>query len=366
MKVVHINGGGETGGGKSYLVTILPELRQAGINAELVVFSEGMLSEEARALGLPLHCLGVSRMMSLDLFTRLYRLLKTMKPDIVHTHGGRANLYGRLAARLAGVPRIITTVHSHADLDYATALHNLWFSTVDRLTWFLADHFIAVSGELGQSLRRRGVPARKVTVIHNGITEAPDEGIDLRTEFGIARGPVICAIGRHVPVKRFDVLIRAMANVVTIVPDATLLFVGEGPLEGENRQLVERLRLGPHVHFAGYRRDARKVLKSADLFVMSSDMEGLPIVLLEALSARVPVVATAVGGIPEVIIHGENGLLVRQGEPEELSQAIVACLLDPEAARQRAKAGRRWFEQHATGIAMALKTAEVYHSREVQ
>jgi hypothetical protein len=99
MRVLHINGGGDTGGGKSHLLALLPELCKQGIDAELAVFSDGLLAEEAAALRVSVHCLGVKHMMSLTLLRRLSRLLLTLKPDIVHTHGGRANFYGRAAGR---------------------------------------------------------------------------------------------------------------------------------------------------------------------------------------------------------------------------------------------------------------------------
>ncbi|MBS3938240.1 MAG: glycosyltransferase [Peptococcaceae bacterium] len=360
MKVVHINGGGETGGGKSHLVTLLPELRRAGCDASLIVFSEGLLAREARAAGIPTTCLGVSRMMSLRLFKALLRLLREQQPDIVHTHGGRANLYGRLAARLAGVRCVVTTVHSYSDLDYGKAWHNTWFSLVDRLTWSLTDRFIAVSRDLGHSLNKRGVRSDRVAVVHNGITPWEGSGIALAKEFSLPAGPIICAVGRFVAVKRFDVLLQAMAIVQTALPAATLLLVGEGPLLGSLEALAKHLKIEGRVIFTGYRRDARAILSSADVFVMSSDMEGLPIVLLEALSAGVPMVATAVGGIPEVVWSGETALLVPRGHPQALAEAISTCLQEREAAKLRAARSKQWFLQHGTAQAMSDKTLALY------
>jgi len=360
MKVVHINGGGETGGGKSHLVTLLPHLRAAGCDASLIVFTPGLLEQEARAMGVPTTCLGVSRMMSFKLFQRLYQLLKTEKPNMVHTHGGRANLYGRLAARLAGIKCIVTTVHSYSDLDYNKAWHNTWFSLVDRLTWVFNDYFIAVSHDLGNSLATRGVVPHRIAVVHNGITPWQGQRVDLRHAFSLGPGPVICAVGRFVPVKRFDILLKAMSKVLEALPDANLVLVGEGPEEGDMRLFAQALGIEKRLSFIGYRQDARAILSSADIFVMSSDMEGLPIVLLEALAALVPVVATRVGGIPEVVEGDRTAILVPNNNPHALAEALVATLADKTAAEHRAALGLHWFKENGTAGAMTNKTLALY------
>lgn len=360
MKVLHINGGGDTGGGKSHLLALLPELCKHGIAAELAVFSTGLLAEEAAALGLSVHCLGVKHMMSLTLLRRLRHLLLLLKPDIVHTHGGRANFYGRLAARLAGVPLVVTTVHSHIDLDYAALLPNLWFSSVDKLTRRLADHFIAVSHELGAALITQGVTGERISVVHNGIPDVTVPPLKLQATFGLTPGPVLCAVGRLVPVKRFDILLKAMQSVLASVPECKLVIVGDGPLEAELKHLAAELSLTRAVIFAGYRLDARAIIAGADVFVVSSDMEGLPIVLLEALAAKVPIVATAVGGMPEIIVPQTTGLLVPPRDPDKLADALVLTLLNREASALRARAGHAWFSTHATAHVMAAKTAAVY------
>lgn len=360
MKVLHINGGGDTGGGKSHLVALLPELRRLGLDAELVTFSPGLLADEVSMLGVPVHCLGISHMMSLTLLRRLCSLLVRLRPDLVHTHGGRANFYGRLAARLAGVPIVVTTVHSHIDLDYAALLPNLWFSLVDRLTWFLAHHFIAVSQELGNTLGGRGIAPGRLSVVYNGIVEERAEPCDLRAMFSLSSGPIVCALGRLVPVKRFDVLLRAMARVIRHVPEAKVILIGDGPLLKELERLAMQLDIGHAVLFVGYRRDARRLLAVCDAFVMSSDMEGLPIVLLEAMAASVPVVATSVGGIPEVVAVPLTGLLVPPDNPHVLADAIIQSLTQPDAAASRARAGKAWVDEHGTARVMAEKTAAVY------
>lgn len=361
MKVLQINGGGDTGGAKSHIVALLPELRNLGLQTELLCFSPGLLSQEVAALGIPTHCLGFGSLISPTLLWKLYRYLKKVRPDIVHTHGGRANLYGRIAAKLAGVPVVVTTVHSHIDLDYAIPWQNRWYAVVDKCTWSLADGLIAVSTELAQALVQKGLARRKVRVVHNGITAGELGSVAVHTEFALpSSAKVVCAVGRLVPVKRFDILLEALAIVLVQYPDTHLLLVGEGPLEHELKDRAKDLGLATHITFTGYRRDARAIMRAADVFVVSSDMEGHPIVLLEALSGKVPVVATAVGGIPEVITSGNNGLLVDPRNPVGLAHAISSILENPSAARVMAERGKTWVDNNATAAAMAKKTVELY------
>lgn len=361
MKVIHVNAGGETGGGKSHLLALLPKLRTLGVDASLLCFSAGLLSQEAQESGIPTHTLGVSSMLSPRLMVGLYQYFKASAPDIVHTHGGRANLYGRLAARLAGVPLVVTTVHSHTDLDYTSPWQNMWFATVDRATWGLADGLIAVSEQLQSALLRRGMKQSKVRVVHNGIEDICSKPLAVHEEFNLPiESVVLCAVGRFVPVKRFDLLLTAMLKVVETNPNALLLLVGDGPLEQQLRETSVQLGLGAHVKFAGYRCDVRSIMESSAAFVMSSEMEGLPIVLLEALAGKVPIVATSVGGIPEIITTEENGLLVAPHNSGALAEAIERVLARPIEAQARAVNGRKWFEEHATAEAMARKTLSIY------
>ncbi len=365
MKVFVVNGGGDTGGGKTHLVTLLPELRKLGLDAQMVCFAEGMLSEETRAAGTPTRVLGIGVMLSPRLLLQLVELFRSERPEVVHTHGARANLYGRVAAKLVGVPRIVTTMHSHTDLDYSSRWKNLLFSTIDRSTRPLADRYIAVSHELGRALVQGGIPSRKLAVVHNGIYEPATACRDLRSEFGI-EGPIICAVGRLVGVKRFDLLLSAFQRVLATGKQATLLLVGDGPLEDELRSMASELGIAASVRFLGYRQDARQLMQASDAFVMSSDIEGLPIVMLEAMSAGVPIVVTAVGGIPEVVTDKVNGLLVERGDAPALANGIIDILSDSKSALERAASAREWFLQNASARAMAEKTAAVYRQEEVK
>jgi len=358
MKVVHINAGGELGGAKTHLLALLPELRKLGVDAEFLCFADGLLPQQAQNLGVPTRTLGINSMVSPRLFVRLYLYLKKTRPCIVHTHGGRANLYGRVAARLTGVPVVMSTVHSHTDLDYTSWWQNVWFSAVDKATWGLADCLVAVSLQLKQALVRRGLAENKTRVITNGI---PDVVVAPQRELAIRPGArVICFVGRLVPVKNLSVLLNAIKLVSSSYPEIVLLIMGDGPLGAGLRQQSEELGIKQNVRFMGYRHDVLSIMQATEAFVLSSNMEGLPIVLLEALASKVPVVATAVGGIPEIIDDGRTGLLVPPRNPEQLAAAITQVLSDTNSARQRAELGRAWFEANGTSEVMARKTLAMY------
>jgi glycosyltransferase involved in cell wall biosynthesis len=328
------------------------------MDAQLIVFSEGLLSAECREAGVPVHCLGVDTLLSPSLLLKLTRFLRQHRPDAVHTHGGRANLYGRVAATLAKVPQVVTTIHSHSNLDYDSLWKNSLFAAADRLTWSLADSYIAVSGQLRNSLIARGLPESKITVIHNGIAERVSGSPD--AELASLERPLLLAIGRLVGIKRFDILLRSLNIVADTGRRFTFVLVGDGPEQDSLSRLAAELNLSERVLMCGYRRDARRLLLGADLFVMSSDMEGLPVVLLEAMAAQVPVVATAVGGIPEAVTHQESALLVQPGNAGELASAIIQSLDDQDSSLRRAHNAHGWFQEHGTARAMAEKTTKIY------
>lgn len=358
--VLHINAGGDLGGGKSHLVALLPELRRMGVDAQLLVFSEGVLAGECRAKGVPVHCLGSNTLVSPRLLSRLTAFLTRTRPAVVHTHGGRATFYGRLAARCTGVPRVVTTVHSHAGLDHEAAIKSALFSLADRLTWHLTHSFIAVSEQLGGDLRKRGIPANRLQVIPNGIAECSWPAVE-RAGLGLSlTDPLVCSAGRFVELKGFDLLLKAAAILRSEGLRFQLLLIGDGPQRAQLEKLCDGLKLTDMVRFMGYVHNGCSFIAASDLLVLASRMEGQPIVLLEAMAAGVPVVATSVGGVPEIIFGGRNGLLIPPDDAGALARAIRDVLTDSSLASRLGRAGRDWYEAHGTAVMMAAATARCY------
>lgn len=317
----------------------------------------GQLEQEIRNMGVPVVVLGRSGKYSLGLLWRLIRWLRRERADIVHTHLFTADAYGRVAARFAGARGVYTTVHST----------NIWkgrlHRTVDWLLAWVSTRVIAVSAIVAQVLRNHGhIPASRVVVIENGIdllrfSGATSEGV--RAEFDVPDAvPLIGLVGRLHPAKGHADLLCALAQLNTEGIMLRSLLVGSGELHDEIAADVERRGLQGQVILTGQRADVPRLLAALDVLVMPSRWEGLPITLLEAMAMGKPVVATKVGGIPDVVTDGQEGLLVPAGDVESLTNALRRMLTDA-GLRQRCGESAR-----ATLLARydVRRTAQAYES----
>lgn len=257
------------------------------------------------------------------------RVLREVRPDIVHTHTAKAGAIGRTAARLAGVPIVVHTFHGHVFDGYFSKRKTEAFLSVERALARATDQILAISERQREDLveRYRIAPARKVRVIPLGLDLGRFAEVEPRRErVGVLRrerripaeAPLIVTVGRLVPIKRFDLLIEAFRCVQAELPEARLAIVGEGELRAELEAQAEDL---PHVLFTGLRRDLDAIYADADLMALSSDNEGTPVAVIEALASGVPVVATDVGGVRDVIPEGA-GTIVPPGDVPRLAEAL--------------------------------------------
>jgi len=209
------------------------------------------------------------------------------------------------------------------------------------------------------------VPAWKVRVIPNGIDAAPfredrDCG-ELRRSLGIpAAAPVIGTVGRLSEIKRQDLMIRAFAEAIRRVPDAHLLLVGDGPLRESLQTLADELGLSRRVHLVGYQDRPERYLQVMDIFALTSRSEGMPLAVLEAWAAARPVVASRVGGLPEMVEDGRTGILVPSGDQTALANTLIALATNPELRRQMGGAGRHEVESRFDVGTMAENYARHY------
>jgi glycosyltransferase involved in cell wall biosynthesis len=259
---------------------------------------------------------------------------------VVHTHQIGPLLYTGPAARSLRVPLLVHTEHGKANY---TRLKTRWLG---RLGALFVDRFYCLSEDMAAWVKaHRVVNTRKLAVIANGIdTACYTEECDadaVRRELGIPAGaPVVGTVGRLHEVKRQDVLLRAFKRVRERVPGAHLLLVGDGPLREELATRSGQLGLSGYVHFAGYQQHTTPYLRTMTCFALPSRSEGMPQSLLEACVAGVPVVASRVGGIPEVIEHGRTGLLVESGDEGALADGLVELLGSTERSRALSEAAR--------------------------
>jgi glycosyltransferase involved in cell wall biosynthesis len=275
---------------------------------------------------------------------KLYRLMKRERPDIVHTHTAKAGALGRVAARMAKVPVVVHTFHGSVFQGYFDTLSSHIFQRIERRLACWSDAVVGVSPQVAEELERRHVaPRRKIEVIYLGLELDRYQHLDahrgsLRRELGVSRDvPLIGCVGRLVPVKDLPTLFRAMLILNRSQPAAVLLVVGDGP-ERQNLELeAYKLGVSANVRFLGFRRDLERFYSDIDLAVNSSINEGTPVALIEAMSSGVPVVATSVGGTPDLLRSGLLGTLVPAANPQDLSKAMLDVLLQREQAKEQAQ-----------------------------
>lgn len=278
----------------------------------------------------------------------IYRWIRRLAPDIVHTHTSKAGLLGRLAARLARVPKVVHTAHGHVFYGHFGRLLTRLFLVIERLADRITDRQVALTrGEGADDLRLKVTRPEKLVTIHSGVdvarfAAAGEENRAARSDFGLPEAvPIVGFVGWLIPVKGPEVLLDAMGGVWANHPSAVLAYVGKGEMETELRQRVRDEGLPDRVCFLGWRNDVARVLPLFDLLVLPSRNEGMGRVLVEAMAAGLPVVASRVGGVPDLVAHGVNGLLVPPGEPPALAAAIGRILGHPDLARRMGESGRR-------------------------
>lgn len=279
---------------------------------------------------------------------KLSRIIRQWRPEIVHAHDPHAVAMAALALSFsAPTPRPALVASRRVDF-------HLQAHSFSRWKYRQVDLFIAASEAIRHVLEKDGIPPRRVVIVHDGIDVAKIQrlpAIDVHAEFWLPHGaPVLANVAALVPHKGQKFLVDAMPHVLGEVPDARLIIFGEGELRAELEHQVKAHRIEKHVLMPGFREDVLQLMKSVDVFVMSSVTEGLGSTILDAMAMKLPVVATRAGGIPEAVVHGRTGLLVPPGDARALAQAIVEVLKDAKLRQQMGEAGAaRVSEQFGVG-----------------
>jgi glycosyltransferase involved in cell wall biosynthesis len=344
----------DRGGAERLLVASARRRDRQGlaVRAGYLMPDMGALVAELEAEGVPVACLGRRRILDPRWLASLRRSLIRDPVDIVHAHSPVAAVGARIVARSLPRrqrPRVVSTDHSLWD-SHVTATR--W---ADGLTSGLDDARLTVSEAVRASLPRR--IHRRSLVVSPGIeverVRAQRAHRDaVRAELGLEPGTLaVGTVANLRPVKAYPDLLTAALEVIERLPHVRFVTVGQGPQEAEVRALHSRLGLGDRVLLLGHRPDAVRLMAACDVFVLSSLHEGLPVALMEALALGLPVVATDVGGIPELIEPGREGLLVPPGRPGELATALVTVLTDAERRRQMTEAAAR------RGAALSIEAA---------
>lgn len=364
------------GGPARQALALQDEMASLGVSTLLV---GGMVQEGEADLASLLGCEDVVRISHLGrrlsptddsrALRSLYRLFRKHRPHVVHTHMAKAGALGRMAAALAGVPVRVHTFHGHVLSGYFGGPATQGVILSERILARISTALIAVSDQVRHDLlaHRVGRPDR-FHVIRAGLDLEPylslsRSGSALRTRLGIAAGDhVVGLAGRLVPIKGIDVFLGAIEPIVATRPDVHVVIAGGGPDSALVRTALERTAQESRVHLLGWVADMAEFYGTVDLMVLSSRNEGTPLSLIEASAAGIPVVATRVGGVPEVVKEGETGLLVPAGSPEALQAAIERVLDDPILAARLGEAGReraRLFTTHRLATSLAALYREL-------
>jgi len=370
LRVCHVIGADLWAGAETQAASALAYLvEQPAITLTAVLFNEGRLADELRRLGVSVIVLDETRTSTLGIFLGLVRVLRAHRFDLVHVHKYKDGVLGSIAARLAGVPCIVRTMHGLAEpLRGWNQLKARVYEALDRLTLeCLADLVIAVSQRMTEALWESGYQPTRVTCIRNGLDLQQVKSVgtptDVRRALGIEPGSlVIGTVGRLSAIKGHVHLLRAAQQVLTRERWARFLFVGDGPLRNELLITAAELKLGAACAFPGARRDVYDVVSAMDIFALPSLNEGIPMSMLEAMALGRPVVASAVGGIPEVIQDRVNGRLVPPGDEAALAAACLELASDPELARAMGARARQTIEDSFSHERCGSALLNVYQS----
>jgi glycosyltransferase involved in cell wall biosynthesis len=368
IKICHLAMGDGWAGAEVQLATLLASLsKMPDFEVSAILFNEGRLASELRGLGIRTKVICESRYNSFLIIKQLMHYFGQHQFDILHTHKYKDNILGSLATYGKIRPRI-RTIHGFPEpfngfQAVKIGAYQILDNWVNRL---LVDRILAVSRDLrGHLIQHFG--ADKVTCIHNAIdieqiriTHGAEE---LRKELGLDGNEfLIGTMGRLMPVKGLECFLKAAHIIRRQKPHVKFIIAGDGPLKDALQKQAREYGLGEVVLFLGHRNDSHDILGLLDLFVLSSMSEGIPMVLLEALTLARPVVATRVGGIPEVIESGISGLLIAPGREDELAKSCIALMDDSDYARRLGAAGRQRVVEHFSASAMANNVAEIYRS----
>jgi glycosyltransferase involved in cell wall biosynthesis len=330
------------GGQNQVLLTVLG-LRAMGHRAVLVAHGEGELYRRAQE-GPDLVALAPKNEIDLGAAWKLSRILKQFKPQIVHAHDPHAVSMAGLALSFSGSTHSPPLVASRR-VDFHLQKHSF-----SKWKYRQVDLFIAASNAIRDILIDDGIAASQIGVVHDGIDVGKIQRLppqNIREEFWLPHGsPVLVNVGALVGHKGQKFLIQAMPQVLHDVPEAHLVIFGEGELRGALERQIKELHLEKHVRLAGFRPDVLQLVKTADLFVMSSVTEGLGSTVLDAMAMALPVVATRAGGIPEAVGDRKTGVLVEPGNAGELARAVVKLLKDAALRKRMGEAGVAHVAEH--------------------
>jgi glycosyltransferase involved in cell wall biosynthesis len=369
MRVVHLIKATRIGGAERHLLILLTALRARGIDAHLLMLVEPTnpmtnMLQEAQERGIPIQSLTIGR--DYDPFTllRIRRALVALRPDLVHTHLIHADIWGLPAAKLAGVKTVISGRHNDDEFRHHALVRRL-----NALWWRGFTGGIAISESIRDfTIAVEGAPPPKIRVVTYGFEYTPPQPHELekarrtlREELHVPADTLLIGLAcRLVEQKGVSYALQAFQQLYAEFPQVHCIIAGEGDLRGQLESEAQRLGIAARTHFLGWRANIPHLLAGLDVFLMPSLWEGFGLVLLEAMSKRVPIIASAVSAIPEVVQDGETGLLVPPRDPSALAEALRRMLPDRALRAYLGLNGEDRLEALFSADRMAQETIQAY------
>ncbi len=358
MRTLHVEMGRHRFGGTMQVLYLLRGLRQRGVEAALICPRGAPLERLATEAGVEVFAVPYAGDLDLGLVVRVFRIVRRYRPDLTHLHSRRgADTLGLLGARLAARGRVVVSRRVDDPLPRGL-LTRLRYVT-------LPDHVVAVSQGIRRVLLEAGVPAERVSQVYSAVDASAYQSAltrdAARARLGLpGDSAVVVVVAQLIPRKGHRFLLDAVPRIRARHPRLQVLFVGDGELRDALAARVDADGLGGVVRLLGHREDVADILRAADLLAHPATLEGFANVAMQAMAAGIPVVSSAVGGMPESVRDGENGLLVRPADPAALADAIDRLLCDPDLRRRLGERGRAIVESEFTVDAMVQGNLRVY------
>jgi glycosyltransferase involved in cell wall biosynthesis len=356
-------------GPETFILSLLANINRKKYDVHLALLVKTKdrrvrLLEELKKNGIADHSIEIIHSPGKIQYTTIrtvHSILRTQRLDILHTNEHKSDVVGLIAAKLAGVGTV-SSVHGWL----SNSVRTKTYEAVDRLVVKFFDKIIVGSTALKNDLVKNGIKSDKITVVHNAVRlEAFHESnVDpaIKQRLGLhPQSPVIGVVGRLSKEKGHQYILRAMCHVIRVFPAARLLVVGRGSAKPQLERLAKHLGIAGHVIFTGFYNDIRSVFQIIDVFVLASVRESLPMVVLEAMAAGKPVVATSVGGVSELVRHGQTGLLVKPKDSRSIAEAVISLLKEEQKRVAMGRKGRERIRASFSAPLLARKVEHVYN-----
>jgi len=349
-------------GAEAVILNMSRTLNESTHSSILGVFSNSanpnlQLHEVATAQGIDSYLISCAGQIDRTVPASIRNLAARTNADVIHAHGYKADLYSYFALRQSAIP-LVSTCHTWYDNDLTVYLYGM----ADRFVLRSYAAVVAVSEEVRQRLLKAGVRKEKIHLVQNGIDLRPFDNAppSLREISSQDRSPIVGLVGRLATEKGVDIFLRAAARVLVELPSTKFVVVGDGPDREQLELLIDELQIRKNVSMLGRRDDMPSVYASLDIMVSASRREGLPIAILEGMASSLPILATAVGAVPAIILNGSTGVLVPAEDVEALASEIVKLLTNPTQRQQFGAAAKKLIEEEFSAQRMTADYLHVY------